>query len=283
MKLILAEIGLKYMTLPKTNNINTNQNHRLSVQISLNGLSFLIKDNLNQTLVYINKRFPTSHQPEELLLQLEYCFHNEPQLRASFKNVVIIYHNDLYTLVPKPLFEVNKASEYLKFNIRILENDTVSFEDVGAHKLINTYIPFININNYIFEKFGDFSYYHSATLLCNYLLDTEKYNTEKKVFVYVSNQIFHCIAIENGNLLLCNTYMYQTPEDFIYYVLFNFEQLNLNPEKHKIILSGGIAKDDSLYKIVYTYIRNVSFLENVLPNIENVNSHHEIPLKISVL
>jgi hypothetical protein len=38
------------------------------------------------------------------------------------------------------------------------------------------------------------------------------------------------IIIQNQKLLFFNSFDYQTPEDFIYYVLFTAEQLSLNPE-----------------------------------------------------
>jgi hypothetical protein len=41
---------------------------------------------------------------------------------------------------------------------------------------------------------------------------------------------FEIIVIQNQQLLLFNSFEYLTPEDFIYYVLFTAEQLNINPE-----------------------------------------------------
>jgi len=45
-------------------------------------------------------------------------------------------------------------------------------------------------------------------------------------------------------------------------VLFTAEQLKLNPEKFELVLLGKVQKSDDLYNIAYTYIRNVSLLEN---------------------
>ena len=62
--------------------------------------------------------------------------------------------------------------------------------------------------------------------------------------------------------LLYNSFEYSSKEDFIYYILFAAEQLELNPEKFELQLLGHISKDDPLFKIAYKYIRNVSLLEN---------------------
>ena len=66
------------------------------------------------------------------------------------------------------------------------------------------------------------------------------------------------MAIANQKLLLYNTFEYQTKEDFIYYLLFTAEQLQLNPEIFQLKLFGKISKENELYQIAYKYIRNVS-------------------------
>jgi hypothetical protein len=48
--------------------------------------------------------------------------------------------------------------------------------------------------------------------------------------VHFSEGHFEIIVIQNQKLLLFNSFDYQTPEDFIYYVLFTAEQLSLNPK-----------------------------------------------------
>ena len=47
----------------------------------------------------------------------------------------------------------------------------------------------------------------------------------------------------------------------MYYVLFTFEQLQLNPELIQVKLLGHVNTDDAVYHIIYKYIRHVSLLE----------------------
>jgi hypothetical protein len=60
---------------------------------------------------------------------------------------------------------------------------------------------------------------------------------------------------------LFNSFEYQTPEDFIYYLLFTAEQLSLNPEIFQLELLGTITRNDPYYAMAYKYIRNVSFFD----------------------
>ena len=85
---------------------------------------------------------------------------------------------------------------------------------------------------------------------------------EKVMFVNVFKNTFDIVVLENKNLILSNSFSYQTKEDFIYYILFVAEQLQLNNEEFKLYFTGEITFESEIYKIVYTYIKNVFFLES---------------------
>lgn len=266
----------------KINSLITNQNCRLSVQISLTGLSFLVSSLEGEPVYFFEKEFDNAHNPEELLFELQQLFKNKEELRHEFTKVVLIYTTNNYSLVPSSLFDENKVSEYLKFNTKILSNDFISHDFIDNHDAVVVYVPFININNYIFEKYGSFEYYHSASLLLKYLLSSEKHAKDTKVHLHITREQFECIIINQGNLQLCNSYTYKTPEDFIYYVLFCFEQLKLNPDTIETIVFGAISETDDIFKVLYTYIRNVHFMEVNLPEISEVKNHEQYLLKTTL-
>ena len=142
-------------------------------------------------------------------------------------------------------------------------------------------MPYVNINNYLYDSFGTFEYNHFSTILIESLLSNEKNSNGLKMFVHVAKTHFEIIVINSGKLLLYNTFEYQTKEDFIYYILFASEQLNLNPESFNLHFLGDIKKDNPFYNTVYKYIRNVH-VENkvtnykIAKNIENITSNFVI-------
>jgi hypothetical protein len=116
------------------------------------------------------------------------------------------------------------------------------------------------MNNYFIDQYGSFDYKHANSILVGKLLDISKNNEERKMFVHLSNSHFEIIVIQNQKLQLFNSFDYKTPEDFIYYILFTAEQLQLNPENFKLELLGTILEIDSYYAMAYKYVRNVSLL-----------------------
>lgn len=271
------------MTL-RNNNIIQNSNKRLSVQLSLSGLSFLVTNSeTNEVIYFSEKKYTKSKSPEKLFLDLKSSFYLIDQLNDSFNEVVVIYATSLYSLVPTTLFDSSKASEYLKFNSKILANDFIAFDTIEKQDITVVYIPFININNYLFDRFGDFSYYHSTTLLLKHILEKEKDYAFPKVYINITSNLFDFIAVKNGKLIICNSYEFTTPEDFIYYILFCLEQLKMNPDTADVYISGTIEKEDKNYNILYNYIRNITFysINEELKFLENNSLHQNLLLKIN--
>jgi uncharacterized protein DUF3822 len=242
---------------------NLNESH-LSIQLSLDGFSFcIINKDITQIIVLRHFTFSNnSTTPQKHLENVEKLFKKEELLQRKYDSVNITHVNDLSTLVPKPLFDHDHLNDYLKYSSKIYKNDYIVYDEIDTHDIINVYVPFVNINNFFLEKFGSFEYKHFSTILIENLLNTYKFSEHPHMFVNIGENHFEIVIIGNNKLLFYNTFKYHTKEDFIYYVLFTAEQLNLNPEKMDLVFSGIISRENELYKIAYTYIRNVSLLEN---------------------
>ncbi len=241
---------------------NLNDSH-LSIQLSLGGFSFCIIDKeLNEVVVLYNLLFKNnSPTPQKHLENVMYLFQTEDLLQKRYDSVNITHVNNLSTLVPKPLFDPEQLKSYIKYSSKVYKNDYIVYDPINNHDIVNVYIPFVNVNNFLLEKFGAFEYKHVSTVLIENLLKTYKYSERPHMFVNVSKQHFEIVAIANNKLLLYNSFAYQTKEDFLYYILFTAEQLNFNPEKFELIFSGIIDKKNDIYKIAYKYVRNISLLE----------------------
>ncbi len=250
------------MTLQRTNSIEKHIDERLSVQVSLTGLSFLVTNSTTSNASYFHEHaFEARLAPEEILDQILMVFNEHNELQGDFNEVSVIYATDLYSIVPTTLFDESKASEYLKFNSKILSNDFIATDTLDTHSLTVVYVPFVNINNFFFDRYGSFQYFHSASILLRSLLNHEKNAISTKTYIHLLEDSFDIVVINKNALQLCNTHRFKTPEDFIYYILFTLEQLDLNPETTDLVLCGKINEEDETYKILYHYVRNVSFFK----------------------
>lgn len=275
--------------IKETNKITKNnldlsslEDNQLSIQLSLDGFSFCIYNRYTNCLdAFVTYQFETTiNSPQHQLNLIKSIFENEPLLNENYKNVIVSHCNNLVTQVPKPFFDKNNLENYLQYTVKVLENDFIAFDEIDNTEIVNVYIPFVNINNFLLEKYGGFTYKHSSTILIENLVRIYKNSNKQSCFVNVTNNWFEIVVVKNKKLELYNCFNFTTKEDFIYYILFVAEQLKLNPEEFELILMGDIEKDSELYTIAYNYIRNVDFYkpQNKSHLIKDVSPHSHFTL-----
>jgi hypothetical protein len=62
----------------------------------------------------------------------------------------------------------------------------------------------------------------------------------------------------------------------MYYVLFTLEQLDLSTEETLVSILGDMEEDSDLFRLMYTYIRNIDFLSSknaVFNNQKEISKH----------
>lgn len=254
--------GRQFMTSESTNNgaVELKEKyHKLSIQVSLNGLSFCVLDSIaNSIKLSKSVSFGKELSPFELQRELKEHLREERVLDYGFSEVVVIHRNTLFSLVPKALFSEEEMPNYLKFNAKILANDLIDYDEISAYDMVNVYVPFVNINNYIYELFGEFEYLHNGTVLIQALLNSHSNGQEPVLYVHVAENQMDLVVLNKKKLVFYNSFYFNTKEDFIYYLLFTLEQLALNTEDTKIRLFGDIEEGDELYNICYEYVQQIA-------------------------
>jgi hypothetical protein len=148
----------------------------------------------------------------------------------------------------------------LKYNTRLLQTDTISVDDSIAGTESNlVYVAYSNINNYFYEKYGDYSYFHYSTLSLPQLGQMED-----GLFIEVMDSHFYLTLFQEGKLKAHNLFQHEEVEDILFYTLYTAEQNHLDPELIRLTI---LEKEENkeLFDLLYTYIRKVE----VLPDYSN--------------
>jgi len=239
-----------------TNKSSEHIHDRLSILVRLDGFSFLAQNFEGTVVRRDHYDFSEKIQAHQLLEQLDLAFQAFDYLQYDYRKVSVVYANELFTMIPEALFDESQLAEYLKFNTKILATDYIAHDTIASQGIVNAYIPFANTNNRFFDAYGSFDFYHAVTLLTTHALD--KGAKKDSVLVHVSKTSFDMVVTRDSKLLLANTYTFTTKEDFVYYLLFAFEQLELDHETVPVHCVGEIDTESELYKITYTYIRHLT-------------------------
>lgn len=233
---------------------------KLSIQFSLDGFSFCISNFNDEIYQFTSYEFEEKmNSPEAILESLQDIFKKDTSLQDEFETVQVVHQNSLSTFVPNDYFKEEALKSYVKYNIRTITTDLIVYDNVDELHSKNVYIPYVNINNFLFQNFGEFEYKHHSTLLVQKLIKAS--DTNVNFYIHVSPSFFDIVVIDQQKLIFYNSFEYTTKEDFIYYTLFTLEQLKMSPETTAVSLLGDINKESDVFKIAYQYIRDVHFLQ----------------------
>ena len=274
-------IGLHLMTkqIVKKKTINKNievtSKRKLSIQFSLDGFSFCTTNTHNEVIEFSSYTFSkTKNSPELVLEKLQDIFKKEKSLQYDFETVTVIHQNNLNTLVPNEYFKKDALKSYLKYSIKTIASDLITFDELDFMNSKNVYVPYVNINNFLFQNFGEFEYKHYSSVMLEKLFSIA--TNDICCYIHVSKSTFDIVIIKNSNLQFFNIFEYKTKEDFMYYVLFTLEQLDLSTEETLVSILGDMEEDSDLFRLMYTYIRNIDFLSSknaVFNNQKEISKH----------
>ena len=257
------------------NNIEVTSKRKLSIQFSLDGFSFCTTNTHNEVLEFSSYTFSkTKNSPELVLEKLQDIFKKEKSLQYDFETVTVIHQNNLNTLVPNEYFKEDALKSYLKYSIKTIATDLITFDELDFMNSKNVYVPYVNINNFLFQNFGEFEYKHYSSVLLEKLFSIA--TNDICCYIHVSKSTFDIVIIKNSNLQFFNIFEYKTKEDFMYYVLFTLEQLDLSTEETLVSILGDMEEDSDLFRLMYTYIRNIDFLSSknaVFNNQKEISKH----------
>jgi hypothetical protein len=251
------ETGQK--TTPKINKSYPFSIINLTIKIGYNEIGFILFDNIENILIdFTDFTYEDSTDVDNIITK----YFDDKKYNNLFNLITVEHYNSLHSIVPQALFDKNKIKNYLKFNNSLLENDQYLYDIVNINESINVFVPekfnFSNIQQYskkIIQK-------HYTTSLINEVYKIEKNNTNSNLYLNLNNCKIDVILVSDNQLKFINTFDYSTDEDIVYYVLFCFEQLNLNPENSPLIIAGDF--NDSTYNMIFKYIRHVSIYESKL-------------------
>jgi hypothetical protein len=253
----------------KTKKIKSNQlddnsinNKHLSIQFSLDGFSFCICHPISkEVLAYSKYIFDNRiNTPQKLLKAIQKIFMVDDELQYSFDRVLALHDNNLITFVPNEFFNKDNLDLYLKYNNKLLSTDFYMYDTIKNQDMKSVYIPYVNVNNFLIDKFGSFEYRHVSSVLVESLLN-DFASKNKQIFIDISETFFKIVVTENRKLILFNTFEHQTIEDFIYYVLFTAEQLNIDLTKEEIFCLGEVYNKKEFITNLKKYADNVNIIK----------------------
>lgn len=240
-----------------------NKNYKkLVLKVSLVGLSYVIIDTLTDKVIMVREvSFAEYPNPYLTVECYKTAFNKHTELNSKYDEVVVLHHNQTNAFVPEELFDKQFSENYLQYNVKVFHSDLYLQDYLPKYQLYNVYVPYVVINNFLEQQFVKTKHIHQSSILVEKILNLRHEGDSKEMFVHFDKDSFQIVVTENHKLVFFNSFLFNTKEDFAYYLLFTVEQLGLNPEEFKMNLLGHIGRHGELFQIAYTYIRHVKLLD----------------------
>jgi len=248
----------------ETLDINLTQSYNLSIQVNLNGFSFCILDPVRKKYIaFSNFNVETDLVFDDFLNAIEAYIKNNDLLNHSYKNIKLIWLSNKNTLIPSGYFKKENLKKYFEFNQKLDDLDEIHYHELNYVDAYSVYSVPNQITNIFIRQFPKLKFYNQQIPFIEMVLF--KYHSEsKKAFVNINKGFIDLCITENGKLLLYNNFSYKTEPDIIYFIMYIFNQFDLNAEVTELILSGFIDNKSLIYLKLKTFIRHLRF--NKLPD-----------------
>jgi len=245
----------------ETLDINSTLSYHISIQASLNGFSFCILDTVRNKYIGLKHIQITNDTTKDTIhSKSDEIIKNDELLNQNFKSVSFIYSSQKSTLVPSSLFIKENLKSFFCFNHTIDVNDIIYFNKLKNADAYNIFaIPKYLVSSFS-KKFPNIKFHHQATPFIENILIKNKHSGNKKtVFINVQKWFFDIVVINSKNLSLYNSFHFKNEKDFIFFIMYIYEKINLNPEENEIIFSGEIDNNSKYFEIVKKFIRHIKF------------------------
>ena len=236
------------------NSLNKNESvvHNICLFIGFGRLQSIVFDKKNQKVLALLDVVYSNN-----LLDIIQSF---PHLKYSYKGVEVVLQNPNVSLIPSAIYSKEKDELYLKLPHFKLGNEQVYSRALNNTDAVAVFFDDKNLFYLIQQNFYNARISHSSVSYSDSMLLNTKNESGEYVFVNMFSSSFELLVIKNGKLLIYNVFDCNTPENFVYFLLFTSEQLKLNVETLFLQLSGDIQKSDKYYQLISNYIKNIVFL-----------------------
>ncbi|MCU0416140.1 MAG: DUF3822 family protein [Cytophagaceae bacterium] len=201
----------------------------------------------------------------DLVEQLDLLFEDHTLLKAGYwKSITVAIKDTQFSLIPESLFEKDYIKEYLSLTSSVASSPATDYLYFKQNQTdaINIFSVDKDLKKWFEDRYPTRSVqfiHHTASMIEGILLQPSVSELTPTVYIQVE-QYFLTIVVKKGDqLLFCNSFGFSSSEDFVYFVLFVFDQLQLNPETVPVKIWGEITPDSDSFSKLYRYIRHISF------------------------
>lgn len=236
---------------------------KLTIQITSQSLSFAVLDPGDQKYLALQSfRNPARLVTGDFSQWLQSAVASSLPLSWKFESISVLIASRLYTLMPSPLFNPGQEHRIITFNLNVdPTSHEVLTDPVTAMEAVTVYALPRGLKDQLELRWPDLTMHHSIRALIQGIMNRFKYTTEEgHVFVNILEGIFDVLILKQQQVIFCNTFHYNAPEDILYYLIFVLEQKHMSPDQINISIMGEFGKHSAVIGPLQAYVPQLAFM-----------------------
>lgn len=234
------------------------KNYILSIQVCLDGFSFLMVDPDEKKVLAKRNALIKISNDGLLSRHLKDWLESEVVFKNPFRTVRIFFYSENFTLIPEEFFgkerQRNLASVLFdkKLSGNFIEN---RIEDQGVTVFFPVPLDIINVLNQFFKNI---EIIHPIANIIQFGIESGKRNLS---VILSSKKFFYLVVFGNGKLLLANSFQNQHPNDLVYNVINSLQQLGIARIETELFVAVAIDQKTEIESFLKPYFDNISILQ----------------------
>ncbi|MDR1382178.1 MAG: DUF3822 family protein [Tannerella sp.] len=244
--------------VPDTLNVNNSENYHTSIRLWPDGLSFSgyipsEKESFFSETVALDRDTP-------LVQSLKEVFFNNECLSYVYHSLHVIAVSEKYTLVPDSVFSERNRDLLFSFCFQAGKNRRVLFQPLKPFGAVLLY----DIDNEAYEFMirslinPRFIHFMSPMLLSWRKQSVASY--PKRIYIVMQNAILNIACLEHGEVLFMNSFLYESENDIVYFIMYVCKQLSLNQLEDYMSFCGDKAICQRIMPVIGNYMMHVDFM-----------------------
>ncbi len=252
----------KVLSAKNTDFTETGQGNILVLSFSVKGMTIMIIPEGEKTVLALDEYVFDTHDPESSYIQEAF---NQlfKEFVFGYSNVSqyhVIINTLTYTPVPSELFKENETASLMNF---VQEQNEYQAHDLMTEMISNgIWLIYQNVQwqKLMVEKLiPDCTVHNNTVLFAQSVMKDQSELTA--TYVFVCENYFDVLILENRKLLLLNRFSFTTSKDFCYYLIGSLKSSGLNPSDSIIFLAGEILPESEIISLLRRYVSDVRFAE----------------------
>ena len=234
------------------------EQYTLSIRLSADGFSFSIHSSQKEADCFCSS-YPVNVS-YSMTANIKKMIQVTEDLQYTYGQTNILIDTQRFTPVPFDIFEDEHTEELFYQNFQQIDNETVLCNILGKSNIALLFGMDKHAHQLLCEQFPHARIFACTSPLTEYFSQHSKANNHRSLYVLFHPSRMEVFALDKGKLLLINSFNCKQTSDYIYYLLYVWQQLGYSQEKDSLYLTGEVEAKDSLLAELKRFLRQVDFL-----------------------